>query len=94
MKYVSSTETEIEYDSHSSPFINVNGNNRILNDIIGIFTDSRIRGFYNNATRLSESQSSEYNTQVWVTEYNDAGYPITIQWSLDTNREDVEITYY
>ena len=85
-------DVSLEYDDNPSPFMNITGNNAILNMIISPFTGSRANGFSHNAT--SQTADPSQNTETWHYEYNNAGYPMTIQWQLDDNREDVEIVYY
>lgn len=82
-------ELSLEYDDNPSPFINITGNNQILNTIITPFTGSITAGFSNNATN-----QTGYQAQEWVYTYNNAGYPNNIQWQSNNAREDVEVVYY
>ena len=84
-------ELSLEYDDNPSPFINITGNNQILNTIISPFTSSMTTGFSNNVIIQTEYSAP---SQEWVYLYNNAGYPQTIQWQFENSREDIEVVYY
>ena len=82
----------VNYDDNNTPFKNISGANSI-NVIYGLFSDSQLRGFFNNikviqfdATCNNSSNNESYTTNLSY-DYTQDGYPRNI---VATETEDGE----
>lgn len=88
-------EISVDYDDNPSPFSNVRGNNFVINNIIGIFTNSKVNGLYNNITKRTTQHDATEEVQTWEIDYNEFNYPQSMTWKRgETIQENIEISYF
>ena len=88
-------EIFVDYDDKPSPFSNVQGNNFVINHILGVFTNSEVNGVYNNATKMTTSRSDVEEIQTWDIAYHETDHPQSMSLQREERtEEDIVFTYY